>query len=163
MAGGAEEAGRDWTRLPMQWLSEHQRARKYDRADLCCGMIPLLGGQVVRPAYRWLLRQRPSQLLAHIPSVTDPAGLTALKDQYTATGHAGANDCNNALNRVTWIVTAKGGTVHDVTIGDCVELQHAIGEHQTNGYQGEHLFYASTSSTRSSRGSASSALTPPHG
>ncbi|AGJ59514.1 MULTISPECIES: hypothetical protein [Streptomyces] len=134
VASGAEDAGREWTRLPMQWLTEHQRARKYDRADLCCGMIPLLGGQVVRPAYRWLLRQRPSQLLAHIRSVTDPDGFAALKDQYTATGHAGANDCNNALNRVTWIVASKGGTVHDVTIGDCVELQHTIGEHQTNGY-----------------------------
>lgn len=105
-------------------------------------MIPLLGGQVVRPAHRWLLRQRPSQLLAHIRSVTDPDGFAALKDQYTATGHAGSNDCNNALNRVTWIVASKGGTVHDVTIGDCVELQHAIGEHQTNGYHGKHLFYA---------------------
>ncbi|WPB95928.1 hypothetical protein [Streptomyces malaysiensis] len=142
VASGAEEAGREWTRLPMQWLAEQHRARKYDRADLCCGMIPLLGGQVVRPAYRWLLRQRPSQLLVHIRSVTDPDGFTALKDQYAATGHAGANDCNNALNRVTWIVTRKGGTVHDVTIGDCVELQHAIGEHQTNGYHGKHLFHA---------------------
>ncbi|MEU8589500.1 hypothetical protein AB0C59_21245 [Streptomyces sp. NPDC048664] len=101
MASGAKEAGREWTRLPMQWLAEHQRARKYDRADLCCGMIPLLGGQVVRPAFRWLLRQRPSQLLAHIRSVTDPDGFAALKDQYAATGHAGSNDCNNALNRVT--------------------------------------------------------------
>ncbi|MFJ5034554.1 hypothetical protein ACIQB5_42395 [Streptomyces sp. NPDC088560] len=35
----------------------------------------------------------------------------------------------------------KGGTVRDVTIGDCVELQHAIGEHQTNGCHGKHLFY----------------------
>ncbi|MCG7526036.1 tyrosine-type recombinase/integrase [Streptomyces sp. OfavH-34-F] len=142
MASGAEDAGREWTRLPVQWLAEHQRARKYDRADLCCGMIPLLGGQVVRPAYRWLLRQRPSQLLAHIRSVTDPDGFVALKNQYAATGHAGANDCNNALNRVTWIVASKGGSVHDVTIGDCVELQHAIGEHQSNGYHGKHLFYA---------------------
>ncbi|WP_158690687.1 hypothetical protein [Streptomyces sp. 142MFCol3.1] len=142
MASEAEEAGREWTRLPMQWLAERQRARKYDRADLCCGMIPLLGGQVVRPAYRWLLRQRPSQLLAHIRSVTDPDAFAALKDQYAATGHAGTNDCNNALNRVTWIVASKGGTVHDITIGDCVELQHAIGEHQTNGYHGKHLFYA---------------------
>ncbi|WSV26837.1 DNA integrase/recombinase [Streptomyces sp. NBC_01017] len=140
-ASGAEEAGREWPRVPMQWLAEHQRARKYDRADLCCGMIPLLGGQVARPAYRWLLRQRPSQLLAHIRSVTDPDGFAALKDQFTATGHAGANDCNNALNRVTWIVTCKDGTIRDVTIGDCVELQHAIGEHQTNGYHGKHLFY----------------------
>lgn len=142
LASGAEEAGREWTRLPMQWLTERHRERKYDRADLSCGMIPLLGGQVVRPAYPWLLRQRPAQLLAHIRSVTDPDGFAALKDQYSATGHSGSNDCNNALNRVTWIVTSKGGTVRDITIGDCVELQHAIGEHQTNGYHGKHLFYA---------------------
>ncbi|MEU8589499.1 hypothetical protein AB0C59_21240 [Streptomyces sp. NPDC048664] len=39
-------------------------------------------------------------------------------------------------------MVSKGGTVRDVTIGDCAELQHAIGEHQTNGYHGKHLFYA---------------------
>ncbi|MCZ7434751.1 hypothetical protein [Streptomyces sp. WMMC1477] len=27
-------------------------------------------------------------------------------------------------------------------VGHCVELQHAIGERQTNGYHGKHLFYA---------------------
>ncbi|MCX5233117.1 hypothetical protein [Streptomyces sp. NBC_00233] len=75
-------------------------------------------------------------------SVTYPDGFAALKDQYAAAGHSGSNDCNNALIRVTWIVTSKGGTVQDVSIGDCVELQHAIGEHQSNGYHGRHLFCA---------------------
>ncbi|MET7727342.1 site-specific integrase [Streptomyces mirabilis] len=103
---------------------------------------PAAGRTGRTPAYPWLLRQRPAQLLARIRSVTDPDGFAALKDQYSATGHSGSNDCNNALNRVTWIVTSKGGTVRDITIGDCVELQHAIGEHQTNGYHGKHLFYA---------------------
>jgi integrase len=142
LASGAEEAGREWPELPMQWLADRQRARRYDRADLCCGMIPFLGGQVVRPTYRWLLRQRPSQLLAHIRTATDPAGFAALRDQYMVSGRSGANDCNNALNRVTWIITRKGGTIRDITIGDCVELQHAIGEHQANGHHGKHLFYA---------------------
>lgn len=118
-------------------------------------MIPLLGGQAVRPTYRWLLRQRPSQLLAHIRSATDPDGFARLTAQYSQSGRAGANDCNNALNRVTWILTRKGGTIQDITIGDCVELQHAIGEHQANGH--------STSSARSSPRPASSAPAPPPG
>ncbi|MYW21909.1 hypothetical protein GT039_41640 [Streptomyces sp. SID2955] len=48
-ASGAGDAGREWVGPPMLWLAEHQRARKYDRADLCCGMIPLLGAQGVAP------------------------------------------------------------------------------------------------------------------
>ncbi|MFE5513835.1 tyrosine-type recombinase/integrase [Streptomyces sp. NPDC056529] len=142
LASGAEAAGREWTALPLQWLADRQRARNYDRIDLCCGMIPLLGGQAVRPTYRWLLRQRPSQLLAHVRTATDPDGFTRLTARYTQSGRAGANDCNNALNRVTWILTRKGGTIQDITIGDCVELQHAIGAHQANGHHGKHLFYA---------------------
>ncbi|MGW4895842.1 tyrosine-type recombinase/integrase [Kitasatospora sp. NPDC004240] len=82
LASGAEAAGREWTGLPLKWLADRQRARSYDRIDLCCGMIPLLGGQAVRPTYRWLLRQRPSQLLAHVRTATDPDGFARLAARY---------------------------------------------------------------------------------
>ena len=36
----------------------------------------------------------------------------------------------------------KGGLIRDITIGDCVELQDAIGEHQCSGQHGKHLYYA---------------------
>lgn len=45
LASGAEEAGRAWMQVPMEWLAARGRARKYDAADLACGMIPLSGGR----------------------------------------------------------------------------------------------------------------------
>ncbi len=141
LASGAEDARRDWVRLPLAWLVAKQQASPYDRADLCCGMIPLLGGQVVRPTYQWLLRQQPAQLLAHLRRCLDPEGFAALEAHCAATGRGGAQR-QAALNRITWILTAKGGVVGDITVGDCVELQHALGEHQNNGQHGRHLFYA---------------------
>jgi site-specific recombinase XerD len=141
LASGAEDARREWVRLPLAWLTARQQARPYDRADLCCGMIPLLGGQVVRPTYQWLLRQQPAQLLAHLRRFLDPEGFAALEAHCEATGRGGVQR-QAALNRLTWILTAKGGLIGDITVGDCAELLHALDEHQSNGQHGRHLFYA---------------------
>jgi integrase len=141
LASGAEDAGRAWARIPVQWLDAQGRARKYDSVDLSCGMIPLLAGQVVRPAYPWLLRQQPAQLLGHIRRTLDPVGFATLETHCESSGRTGVLDRRNAMNRITWILTRKGGLIQDITIGDCVELQYAIQEHQVEG-QGKHLFYA---------------------
>jgi hypothetical protein len=45
LASGVEEAGSSWMRVPLHWLAERGRTRKYDDADLACGMVPLIGGQ----------------------------------------------------------------------------------------------------------------------
>lgn len=139
LISGAEDAGAAWAKLPMSWLARQGQARNYDRADLCCGMIPLLAGQVVRPDYRWLLRQRPSQLLGHLRRTLDPQGFAALQAHPALAGATTFNRAH-ALNRITWILTRKGGRIDDITVGDCVELQHAIHEHQIQG-KGRHLFY----------------------
>jgi hypothetical protein len=59
-----------------------------------------------------------------------------------ATGRRGVADRAQALNRITWIMIRKGGLIRDITIGDCVELQDGIGEHQCSGQHGKHLYYA---------------------
>jgi integrase len=141
LASGAEAAGRSWTQIPLEWLTLEGRARKYDRVDLCGGMIPLLAGQVVRPTYPWLLRQQPAQLLGHIRRTLDLGGFAALEAHCDTTGRSAVLDRRNAFNRITWILTRKGGLIADITIGDCVELQRAIQEHQVEG-KGKHLFYA---------------------
>src|SRR5216683_1848619 len=139
LASGAEEAGIAWARLPLKWLAARGRARKYDAADLACGMVPLIGGQVIRPNYRWLLCLRPSHLLSQFRRVIDPDGFAALLSHCEATGRHGVPDRAQALNRITWIMIRKGGLIRDLTIGDCVELQAAIGEHQCSGQHGKHL------------------------
>jgi hypothetical protein len=142
LASGVEEAGRDWKRVPLEWLAARGRARKYDTIDLSCGMIPLIGGQVIRPNYRWLLRLIPSHLLLQFRQVTDPDGFAALEAHCAATGRRGVNDRAQAFNRITWMLIRKGGLIRDITIGDCVELQDGIGEHQCAGQHGKHLYYA---------------------
>ncbi|MGH3233229.1 MAG: tyrosine-type recombinase/integrase [Streptosporangiaceae bacterium] len=142
LASGAEAAGRDWKRVPVEWLTARDHARKYDTIDLVGGMIPLIGGQVIRPNYQWLLRLIPSHLLSQFRRVTDPEGFAALEAHCEATGRRGVNDRAQALNRITWIMIRKGGLIKDITIGDCVELQDGIGEHQCAGQHGKHLYYA---------------------
>jgi Phage integrase family len=142
LASGAEEAGSSWMRIPLDWLGARGRTRNYDDADLACGMTPLVGGQVIRPNYRWLLRLRPSSLLAQFRRVTDPGGFAALEAHCEATGRPGVTDRAQAFNRITWIMIRKGGLIKDITIGDCVELQDGLGEYQCAGQHGRHLYYA---------------------
>ncbi|MFC5188107.1 hypothetical protein [Actinomadura harenae] len=74
--------------------------------------------------------------------VTDPEGFAALVAHCEATGRHGKNDRAQAFNRIAWIMIRKGGLIRDITIGDCVELQVGIGEHQCAGQKGKHLYYA---------------------
>ncbi|HEY3037010.1 MAG TPA: hypothetical protein VGJ54_20415, partial [Streptosporangiaceae bacterium] len=61
LAAGADAAGFDWTDLPLQ---RRGPARHHHRDELCTGMVLLVAGQVIRPGYRWLLRQRQALMLA---------------------------------------------------------------------------------------------------
>src|SRR6266480_46647 len=56
--------------------------------------------------------------------------------------HAASWASSDALNKLTWIVIRKGGLVHDITVGDCVELTEAQQQHHFRGSAGRPLFYA---------------------
>ena len=105
--------------------------------------LPLSGLLGLPPNYRWLLRLRPSSLLAQFRRVTDPGGFAALEAHCQATGRRGVTDRAQAFNRITWIMIRKGGLIKDITIGDCVELQDGLGEHQCAGQHGKHPSVAS--------------------
>jgi hypothetical protein len=136
LASGADAAGFDWADLP---LSGRVPARRHHRDELCCGLELLVAGQVIRPGYRWLLRQRQALMLAEARATIDPDGFRSL-DLHTH--HAAGWARSDALNKVTWIVICKGGLVRDITVGDCVELTKALQEHHFRGSAGRPLFYA---------------------
>jgi integrase len=133
LASGAEEAGRDWTDLPLRGT----QAPRHHREDLCTGALLLVCGQVIRPAYRWLFAQRQALMLAEARNAIDPDGFTRLQ----ALRPAGQNRAD-ALNRITWILIRKGGAVSDITVGDCIELAAALDQHHFRGSAGRPLFYA---------------------
>ncbi|HZO65266.1 MAG TPA: site-specific integrase [Kribbellaceae bacterium] len=136
LASGADTAGFDWADLP---LKGRVPARRHHRDELCCGLALLVAGQVIRPGYPWLLRQRQALMLAEARAVIDPDGFQSLQPQAE---HAAGWARSDALNKLTWIVIRKGGLVRDITVGECVELTQALQEHHFRGSAGRPLFYA---------------------
>jgi hypothetical protein len=136
LASGADSAGFDWAELP---LAGRAPARHHHRDELCCGLALLVAGQVIRPGYPWLLRQRQAQMLAEARTAIDPDGFRSLEPH---ADHAAGWARSDALNKLTWIVIRKGGVVGDISVGDCVELTKALQEHHFRGSAGRPLFYA---------------------
>ena len=136
LASGADTAGFDWADLP---LKGRIPARRHHRDELCCRLALLVAGQVIRPGYPWLLRQRQARMLAEARAAIDPDGFHGLQPHAE---HAAGWARSDALNKLTWIVIRKGGLVRDITVGDCVELTTALQEHHFRGSAGRPLFYA---------------------
>jgi hypothetical protein len=136
LASGADKAGSGWADLP---LKERVPARRHHRDELTSGLVLLVAGQVIRPGYRWLLRQRQALMLAEARAAVDPDGFRRVELQARpAIGWARSD----AMNKLTWIVIRKGGLVGDITVGDCLELTAALREHHFRGSAGRPLFYA---------------------
>jgi hypothetical protein len=106
---------------------------------LSCGLALLVAGQVIRPGYRWLLRQCHVLMLAETRTAIDPEGFSNIERH---TEHAAGWAKSDAMNKLTWIVIRKGGLVADITVGDCIELTTALQEHHFRGSAGRPLFYA---------------------
>ncbi len=136
LASGAEAAGSGWADLPLQGRVP---ARRHHRDELTSGLVLLVAGQVIRPGYRWLLRQRQAVMLAEARAAIDPGGFARIEHQAKdAIGWARSD----ALNKITWMVLCKGGLVSGITVGDCIELTAALQEHHFRGSAGRPLFYA---------------------
>ncbi len=77
LASGADGAGFDCTDLPLQGRGP---VRHHHRDELCCAMLLLVCGQVIRPGYGWLLRQRQPLMLAEARTVLDADGFRGLEN-----------------------------------------------------------------------------------
>jgi integrase len=92
------------------------------RETLGGGLVQLIGGDVLRPGLPWLLATgSPRELSREMGRARDPAGITALRELAKAGGLARPTS-GSAIERVAMIMAAKGGTVADVTPGDCMQL-----------------------------------------
>ena len=135
LASGADAAAFDWAELPLG----REPAPRHRRDELTSGLVLLVAGQVIRPTYRWLMRQRHALMLAEARKAIDPGGFDRIgQHARDAIGWARAD----ALNKLTWMVICKGGLVTDITVGDCVELTADLEEHHFRGSAGRPLFYA---------------------
>jgi len=135
LASGADAAGFDWAILPLGG----EPSLRHRRDELTSGLVLLVAGQVIRPTYRWLMRQRHALMLAEARKAIDPEEFGRL-EQHARDAIGWAR--SDALNKLTWIVICKGGLIADITVGDCIELTAALQEHHFRGSAGRPLFYA---------------------
>ncbi len=115
-ASGAEEATcSDWRRLVTGGAHHH-------KDHLGSALALLISSDVLRPSIGFLLSSTtPRRLAASLAESRDPDGFatltTALKAASVSIGTS-----HPAMSRIAAIVSAKGGGVFDVTVGDCIEV-----------------------------------------
>ena len=103
LASGADAAGFEWAGLPLGAES----SPRHRRDELTSGLGLLVAGQVIRPTYRWLMRQRHALMLAEARKAIDPKGFDRLEQHAQDATEWARSD---ALNKLTWIVICKGGS-----------------------------------------------------
>ena len=93
----------------------------------CCVLI---SGDVIRPSLSWLLTPGTVQILtAEMARSRDPQGFAALA-ALCRQDPANTHTKDGALRRIATMMAAKGGTVSDITVGDCLELAAPAAEHR---------------------------------
>jgi len=114
-----------WRALPAAWLrATGAGPTDPDHVSLLLGraMLALVSGDVIRPSPGWLSSPgTPRGLLAELSRSRDPDGFSALK-AVAKDSLVNAHTMGLALRRVAAIAAAKGGTVAEITVGDCLEL-----------------------------------------
>jgi hypothetical protein len=141
-ASGAEgHPGAGWVRLPLGWLGDRGQAASYDPDDLPSGLLMLVCGDVLRPGLPWMLTRSHRYLAAVMAQTRDPDGFARLWRLAEAEPPSSRLDARVAATRIAILLACKGGTISDITVGDCVELVDAQRRVHVRGGQKKVDFY----------------------
>jgi len=126
LISGADAAGNiEWRHRATEWLRATGGAYQSPKNDfdvLGSGVLALISADVIRPSLSWLLTPGTVQILtAEMARGRDPDGFADLL-AVCRRDPANKHTKDGALRRIATIMAAKGGTVRDITVGDCLEL-----------------------------------------
>jgi hypothetical protein len=140
IASGADaERAADWRRLVAGAQTIANPKRAY--ADLGPGLLTLICGDVIRPSLGWLLTSpSPRKLPASLALTRDPGGFARL-EQLCQQAAVSIGTARPALDRVAAIVAAKGGTIGEITVGDCLQLLQISVASFRDGHYNSPFFY----------------------
>jgi integrase len=123
-SGIAADGGLDWRPAVMGWLAAAGGggSREELLKSVTSGLGQLIYADVIRPGMAWLIASPIRFPLGReIPRLRDSAGFAALD---ACAGQAGISPDarRRAVEQLSVIIAAKGGTLADITAGDCLEL-----------------------------------------
>ncbi|MFC8125963.1 tyrosine-type recombinase/integrase [Streptomyces sp. NPDC057302] len=135
----ADSAPAEWFESLRSWLATRD-PRSATPTILKTGALALVGCDVIRPGLPWLLTRRSKHLRSTIGTFRDPEGFEALADI------AGTDMWHTRLgmqsrNQIAIMTVAKGGTIREITVGDCLELKEVETQIYSKGGSGRSLFY----------------------
>ena len=143
LASGAETAP-DWRDLVAGRAAGVSPGPCVRPPHLSPGLLVLICGDVIRPSLAWLAGFVPARrgLAEELARTRDGAAFTRLA-QMCHDGGMATQTGQTALTRIGLIMAAKGGTVADITVGDCLQLIEVTDQTGARLHGGVHnpLFY----------------------
>jgi hypothetical protein len=142
-AASGAEAAPDWRDLAASWRTGRAGVSRRP-AHIGPGLLVLICADVIRPGLAWLSGFAPARrgLAEEMARTRDSAAFAELAGMCQRNA-VGAQAGQTALIRVALIMAAKGGTVADITVGDCLELLGVADQVAARLHGGAHspLFY----------------------
>jgi len=142
-ATGVEAEGRSWRQIPLAWLRSLGRESQWDEEQFFRSLHIMLGADLIRPSLAWLSVAAfgAGSLARTMAAMRDPAGFAELRARCSADPKVARAALTRNLYRAAALVSAKGGTIGDITPGDVLEgLDAEVAARGTNvGSTG--LFY----------------------
>jgi len=138
LVSGADGMGNaDWWHPLLAWARpRNPRGAVSTASNLRVCALLLTGADVIRPSLGWVLNPRaPQSLVAIMTRARDPQGLGELA-ALCAASPSGRTMKAAALRRAATILAVKGGTLREITVGDCLELSLAIDDRSLHANKG---------------------------
>ena len=121
-SGAEGRPGSSWVQPPLGWLRDNGLAASYDANDLSSGLLMLICGDVIRPGLAWMVTRAHKHLAPVMAQVRDPGGFAQLRELAESGPQASLKDARLAATRIATLLACKGGSISDITVGDCVEM-----------------------------------------
>jgi Phage integrase family len=129
-ASGAEEAGNvAWRQLASRAVRGPEWAGGVPHGEfiqLGRGLLPLLGGDVIRPSLPWLFTPGSiKQLVPEMARSRDPESFAKLAE-LAGDDPANASTKDAAVRKIAALLAAYGGRAGDIAVGDCLLLADTL-------------------------------------
>jgi integrase len=126
-ATGVEAAGRPWRQIPLAWLRSLGRESRWDDEQFLRSLHIVFGADLIRPSLAWLSVAAfgSGSLARTMAAMRDPAGFAELRARCSADPNISPAALTRNLYRTAALVSAKGGTISDITPGDVLEVLDA--------------------------------------
>ena len=141
VSGAEDRPGSSWLQLPLDWLAGNGLAASYDANDLSSGLLMLICGDVIRPGLAWMVTRVNKHLVPVMEAVRDPGGFARLRELAQTGPASSLGDARLAATRIATLLACKGGTISDITVGDCVQMADTQRAVHSRGGQKKIDFY----------------------